>query len=61
MKPPTAEEAFGYGADAMRSRVVALLMMEGNLALAQKVMTLDMPRVQWPETFTRSSGESKDG
>lgn len=54
---PTPSMAFCYGADAMRARVVAMLMVDGQILLAQKVMRLDMPRVQWPEALSIGTPE----
>ncbi len=52
MKPPTIEEAFGLGAEAMRSRIAATAMAKGDVETAIKVLEIACPKFSLPETFS---------
>jgi len=51
-QPLSQEAAFALGAEAMKSKITAWLMMNGYMTVAPKVLTLENPAFSMPESVT---------
>lgn len=58
-RPPTAEEAFASGAEAMKAKITATLMMSGNTQDAVKVLSMAIPKFSMPERQYLSGGSKE--
>jgi len=47
----TPQEYFMMGASAMQSRVATILMIKGHMDIAPKVLEMDLPEFQIPESL----------
>lgn len=58
-RPPTPEEAFAAGASAMQAKIVAVLASSGYMVVAPKILALELPKFQMPDTFVISDEGKK--
>lgn len=57
-KPPIPEEAFRLGAEAMRSRIVAVVMMKGHTKLAVDILSTEAPAFSLPEKMVLATASN---
>jgi len=59
VKPPSIEEAFRMGAEAMKSEIAVRLMAKGGAAtvIAPLVLSMPLPKFKVPESFVVEGGK----
>ena len=57
-RPPTPEEAFQWGAEAMRTQCATLVTTKNQIGLAVEILTMRLPAFSPPEKVTLEGADA---